>query len=47
MTDQERSRLIAFLEKKMCRPCLKDGAEPKHEGCVEAEALIAVVARES
>jgi hypothetical protein len=37
--------LIAFLEKKMCRPCLKDGANADHEGCIEAEALIEIVKR--
>lgn len=38
-----RQRLITFLEKKMCRPCLRDGAAPGHDGCVEAEELIALV----
>lgn len=43
LTSSDRKRLIAVLENKMCRPCLKDGATADHEGCVEAEALIEIV----
>ena len=43
MTRQEKDRLTAFLENKMCRPCLANGADTDHEGCVEAEALIEIV----
>jgi hypothetical protein len=46
MTGAEKDRLIAFLEKKMCRPCLREGAAVGHDGCVEAEALIAIVSRD-
>jgi hypothetical protein len=45
LTQEERERLIAFLENKMRRPCLKNGADPAHGGCVEAEALIAIVTK--
>lgn len=44
MTDAERQRLIEFLRKKMCGPCRRSGADAGHEGCVEAEELIAIVA---
>lgn len=43
LTSQDKDRLIAVLENKMCRPCLHNGADANHEGCVEAEALIAIV----
>lgn len=46
MTAGERQRLITFLENKMCGPCRKYGANPEHEGCVEATELIEIVARE-
>lgn len=42
-TEQEKERLITFLEKKMCGPCRRDGAVAEHEGCVEAEELIETV----
>lgn len=45
MTDAEKERLIDFLAKKMCGPCRAKGADGNHEGCVEAEALIAIVSR--
>lgn len=43
LTANDKDRLIAVLENKMCRPCLRDGAVADHEGCVEAEALIKIV----
>ena len=45
MTADEQERLIRFLQSKMCRPCLKDGADSEHSGCVEAQALIEIVQR--
>ena len=48
MTSEERDRLVAVLMKKMCGPRAgEDGANAQHEGCLEAEALIAIVSRES
>jgi hypothetical protein len=41
--DDDRERLVQFLRIKMCGPCRRDGARADHEGCVEAEALIAIV----
>ena len=41
----EKDRLIGFLLNKMCGPCKRDGATSDHEGCVEAEALIEIVAK--
>jgi hypothetical protein len=46
MTKEERVRLIAFLESKMCRPCLRDGPISEHPGCVEAAALVEIVRRD-
>lgn len=43
MTEQEKKRVITFLEKKMCGPCRRDGAVVEHEGCVEAQELIEIV----
>lgn len=46
MTSEEKDRLVAFLLNKMCGPCRRAGADGDHEGCAEAEALIAIVSRE-
>lgn len=46
MTKEDRERLIAFLESKMCRPCLRGRPIPEHPGCVEAAALIGIVRRD-
>lgn len=45
LTNNDKDRLVAFLENKMCRAGLRDGADRGHEGCVEAEALIEIVSR--
>ena len=45
MTPEQKDRLVTFLQKKMCGPCRRDGADADHEGCVEAEALIVIVER--
>lgn len=38
---------MAFLMKKTWGPCRRDGANADHEGCAEAEALMAIVSREA
>jgi len=43
MKQADRDRLIEFLKVKMCGPCRRNGAIADHDGCVEAERLIAVV----
>ena len=46
MNADQKRRLIDFLSRKMCGPCRRDGAEPAHAACCEAQDLIAVVEAE-
>jgi len=43
MTDEERNRLLEFLEKKLCGPCRREGAAVDHPACKEAEDLMTIV----
>lgn len=47
MNNAQRERLVEFLMKKMCGPCRRDAAIDDHEGCKEAEELIAIVKAET
>lgn len=46
MTPEQRDRLIAFLQNKMCGPCRRGDVDPAHQGCVEAAELIEIVESE-
>lgn len=43
MKSKDKERIVSFLNKKMCGPCRRDGANPDHPACVEAAELIEII----